>query len=138
MILWIPTLLKKSGLSLSLYEDTFIVAAANLPGNIMSSLLIDWLGRKKLLAASMAAASGFSILLAFYNSPSYILPISCLFNAASGTHFMYLHFHVLTFSFAKKLVDGMRWTACHLSPFQHRNGHQGWACFLPAGGLGQS
>ena len=84
LVLWIPTLFKKSGFSLNMYQDSFLVAASNLPGNIVSSLVVDWLGRKHLLALSMAISGGLAILFAFSTSASYVVPIACLFNAVSG------------------------------------------------------
>ena len=57
---WINTLFKDTGES-NPYEDSFIFAAANLPGNIVSILLVDIYGRKKLLFFGMLLSAFSSI-----------------------------------------------------------------------------
>jgi len=39
------------------YTENLLVAWANLPGNVASAFMVDWLGRRKTLAVCMAAAA---------------------------------------------------------------------------------
>eukprot|EP00124_Ichthyophonus_hoferi_P002505 Ihof_evm5s173 gene=Ihof_evmTU5s173 len=48
LFLWLPLYFGTIP-QLDIYLSSFLVALANLPGNIISALLVDWLGRTKLL-----------------------------------------------------------------------------------------
>lgn len=82
--MWIPTLFDATGLDLDPYQDSFLVAAANLPGNIMAALLIDRVGRKSLLAGTLVAACLCAIGFAFSTgSEAAVVTAACLMNAVS-------------------------------------------------------
>ncbi|KAL6070224.1 Synaptic vesicle glycoprotein 2A [Balamuthia mandrillaris] len=83
LILWIPSLFEKSGFDVNIYQDAFLVAAANLPGNIASALLMDRLGRKMILFLSMAIAACLAVGFAFSHNPIATVTIACAFNAIS-------------------------------------------------------
>lgn len=67
------------------FFPTFLFALANLPGNIASFMLIEKIGRKKLLAYSMllAAASGFLFAFTQQNTVWLAVIAACAFNAFS-------------------------------------------------------
>eukprot|EP01097_Dermamoeba_algensis_P002257 TRINITY_DN1900_c0_g2_i1.p1 TRINITY_DN1900_c0_g2~~TRINITY_DN1900_c0_g2_i1.p1 ORF type:complete len:613 (-),score=96.30 TRINITY_DN1900_c0_g2_i1:737-2575(-) len=73
--------------SVDVYRDTFLSQAANLPGNIISSLLVDRLGRKWLLVCSMLGsglvAGLLSLLLWQGTSQGVVVALACLFNGIS-------------------------------------------------------
>ncbi len=49
LMVWIPSIFKKAHISWGMYESVFIVAAANLPGNLASLVLMDRVGRCALM-----------------------------------------------------------------------------------------
>ena len=80
---WINTLFKDIGES-NPYEDSFIFAAANLPGNVVSILLVDKYGRKKLLFFGMLLSAISSIGFAIGKSQKELVVLcAALFNAFS-------------------------------------------------------
>ena len=83
LILWIPTLFEDANLSLGIYASTFLVAAANLPGNIASAFLMDRLGRKNVMVGTMAIAAGLGVLFAFSHSAFAVITVASLFNGVS-------------------------------------------------------
>ena len=104
LILWIPSLFQQvstlvartsgcryahaaGGLQvhfhLNPYQDSFMVAAANLPGNIASTLLMDTLGRKRVLGYSMGISAAFAVLFAFSTTAWMTVGTACLLNAFS-------------------------------------------------------
>lgn len=83
LILWMPTLFAKAQLELSVYASTFIVAAANLPGNVASALLMDRLGRRAVLILSMGLSAVLGVAFAFSHTTVTVLLAACLFNAIS-------------------------------------------------------
>lgn len=83
LLLWIPTLFKAENLELDSYEDSFFVAAANLPGNIVAAILMDRIGRKHLLAGSLVGACASAVLFAFANTRAIVILAACLLNAIS-------------------------------------------------------
>ncbi|KAL4087680.1 hypothetical protein PRIC1_013568 [Phytophthora ramorum] len=64
---WITLLFKRIGLE-NPFSNAFIYAAANLPGNIMTGLLMDRLGGRRILAISMLLSAGCAIGFAYANS----------------------------------------------------------------------
>lgn len=81
---WIPTLFNATGLDLDPYQDSFLVAAANLPGNILAALLIDRVGRRSLLAGTLVAACLCAVGFAFSTgSEAAVVTAACLMNAVS-------------------------------------------------------
>ncbi|MEW5319852.1 MAG: hypothetical protein WDW38_010974 [Sanguina aurantia] len=84
-VLWVPKYFKERGASGgSLYADTFAVSLANLPGNIASIFLVDWLGRRK--TACFCMAGGCICALLFAIAPAHgVWPLlaACVFNAVS-------------------------------------------------------
>eukprot|EP01025_Chloroclados_australasicus_P013839 TRINITY_DN1646_c1_g1_i1.p2 TRINITY_DN1646_c1_g1~~TRINITY_DN1646_c1_g1_i1.p2 ORF type:complete len:494 (-),score=19.79 TRINITY_DN1646_c1_g1_i1:131-1612(-) len=56
---WFPTLFEYFGeQSLSIYVKNFIMIAGSIPGNLLSVVLVDWIGRK------MSTMAGFSVFAA--------------------------------------------------------------------------
>jgi VNT family MFS transporter (synaptic vesicle glycoprotein 2) len=82
---WMPTLFKSAGVEVSLYADAFITAAANIPGNVAASLLLDRMQRKYLLVVSLLLTMGCTLALAFLRSEGLVLAASCMMNAVSVT-----------------------------------------------------
>ncbi|XP_078056311.1 synaptic vesicle glycoprotein 2C isoform X2 [Mustelus asterias] len=65
------------------YKEGFIIAAANLPGNIFTILLMDLLGGKLLLCASLFL-SGISVFFIWeVTTKTQSLIVSCVFSAIS-------------------------------------------------------
>eukprot|EP01038_Epipyxis_sp_PR26KG_P009256 gene9256-12471_t len=80
---WISTLFVDVGVS-NPFADAFIFALANLPGNVLSVLLIEKYGRRRLLAYGMCLASISAIGFAVGTKSAFIV-VACaaLFNAFS-------------------------------------------------------
>ncbi|KAE9102863.1 hypothetical protein PF010_g13958 [Phytophthora fragariae] len=81
---WITKLFESAGLS-NPFENAFLFAGANLPGNIVSLYLIDIIGHQRLLSGALFM-SGFCALLFAFNvegSKTIIVLVSCLFNACT-------------------------------------------------------
>lgn len=83
LILWIPTLFQNIGFEMNNYEAAFYVAAANLPGNIVSAVVMDKLGRKLVLAGSMMVASALAVLFAFSSARILVIIVASAFNGIS-------------------------------------------------------
>lgn len=81
---WIPTLFKAEKVQLDIYADSFLVAAANLPGNVAAALLLDRLGRKHLMSGSILIASATALGMAFASSPAAVVTLACVLNAVSN------------------------------------------------------
>lgn len=64
---WITMLFNRIGLE-DPFANAFIYAAANLPGNIMTALLMDRLGGRRILAISMLLSAGCATGFAYANS----------------------------------------------------------------------
>ena len=80
---WISTIFEDIGES-NPYEDSFIFAAANLPGNIVSILFVDRYGRKNLLFFGMFFSSFCSIGFAVgKRNKELVVFCAALFNAFS-------------------------------------------------------
>ncbi|POM64102.1 Synaptic vesicle glycoprotein [Phytophthora palmivora] len=81
---WITKLFQSAGLE-NPFENAFLFAGANLPGNIVSLYLIDIIGHQRLLSGALFMA-GFCALLFAFNvegSKTIIVLVSCLFNACT-------------------------------------------------------
>ncbi|KAI0209926.1 Synaptic vesicle glycoprotein 2C [Lamellibrachia satsuma] len=70
-------------LSSEIYYESFITAAANLPGNIFTIVLIDRIGRKSLLVASMLVSGGSVFFVWFLKTKTQSLIMSCVFSGVS-------------------------------------------------------
>lgn len=81
---WISSIFKVIGIE-NEFLPTFLFALANLPGNVASFVLIERLGRKRLLAYSMLLAAGSAFLFALTSSRAVWLAVvaACLFQAFS-------------------------------------------------------
>ncbi|RLN98479.1 hypothetical protein BBJ28_00006544 [Nothophytophthora sp. Chile5] len=64
---WITVLFKRIGLA-DPFANAFIYAAANLPGNVLTALLMDRLGGRRILAACMLLSAGCATGFAYANS----------------------------------------------------------------------
>lgn len=86
MATWISVVLAKVGVR-DVYGTTLLYAAANVPGNVAAFTLVDSVGRKPLLAASMGLASLAALSLAaeLQTNPTLAFTVSAavIFNAAS-------------------------------------------------------
>ena len=83
IITWINSIFKDVG-ETNLYKDSFIFALANLPGNLISILLVDKYGRKNLLFYGMLLAGIFSIGFAVEKkNKNLVVLCAALFNASS-------------------------------------------------------
>ena len=69
---------------MDIYQDTFLVSASNLPGNILVSLIIDRVGRKNLLGSTLVISTCLVVVLAFaQESKVAVVTLACVFNAIS-------------------------------------------------------
>lgn len=83
IITWINSIFKDVG-ETNLYKDSFIFALANLPGNLISILLVDKYGRKNLLFYGMFFAGICSIGFAIESkNKNLVVLCAALFNASS-------------------------------------------------------
>jgi VNT family MFS transporter (synaptic vesicle glycoprotein 2) len=83
LLLWVPTLFKESNVELDVYQDAFLVSAANLPGNVVSALLMDRVGVKAVLFYSMLAACAFAASFPYARTEAAVLLVTCSLNAVS-------------------------------------------------------
>ncbi|XP_077567339.1 synaptic vesicle glycoprotein 2B [Stigmatopora nigra] len=65
------------------YKEGFIMAAANLPGNIFTILAMDAVGGKPLLSGSLLASAISVFLIYVVKNKSQSLALACLFSAVS-------------------------------------------------------
>ncbi|KAM9814591.1 synaptic vesicle glycoprotein 2C isoform 1-T1 [Syngnathus typhle] len=65
------------------YEEGFLIAAANLPGNIFTILAMDYIGGKLLLSLSLLVSSLSVFLIYLVQTKSQSLLLSCLFSGVS-------------------------------------------------------
>jgi MFS family permease len=81
---WNNVLFSEIGLT-NPYASSFIFAAANLPGILASFLLVERMGRRRLLAVSMTAAAASASLFAYsaHAGPWLVVTAASLFNACS-------------------------------------------------------
>lgn len=83
LAIWIPSLFKQAHMDLDVYQDAFLVAAATLPGNIVSALLMDRLGRKRMLSATMFASAVLTMLFPLAKTATMVVAVVCALNAVS-------------------------------------------------------
>ena len=83
LLLWLPSLFDKAGLQQSMYKDALLTALATLPGNIVTALVIDRVGRKPLLAGASTLAAVVGVAMAFAQGPTAIVTAACVFNFVS-------------------------------------------------------
>jgi MFS transporter, VNT family, synaptic vesicle glycoprotein 2 len=81
--IWLPTFFKAKGVVQDLYLSTFLVAASNFPGNVISAAIVDIVGRRYLLAGSMFIAGGFALGMAMVSMPTALVILACVFNGIS-------------------------------------------------------
>ncbi|KUF96629.1 hypothetical protein AM588_10007849 [Phytophthora nicotianae] len=81
---WITKLFKSAGLA-NPFENAFLFAGANLPGNVVSLYLIDIIGHQRLLSGALFTSAFCALLFAFNveGSKTIIVLVSCLFNAST-------------------------------------------------------
>ena len=70
LILWIPTIFDSVGFNLHVYQSAMLVAAANLPGNLVSAWVIDRIGARQLCVYCMGGAAAWGVLLALASTQS--------------------------------------------------------------------
>lgn len=63
-----------------IYFQSFLIALSNLPGNILTYLLVDRIGRRQLLAASMVLSSVTVFFFWFVDTKVKMLIMSCFFS----------------------------------------------------------
>ena len=81
LMTWINTIFVEVNLQ-NVYFNALLFAASNLPGNIMTALLMDRVGRGPLLIGSVVAAASSLVLFAFSANTSWstgIVLSACLF-----------------------------------------------------------
>jgi len=81
---WLPSLFKEEDIDLDIYVGSFVVTAANLPGNVLAALLVDRMGRKNLMAGSILIAAFTALGLAFAHTAISVLLLASLLNAVSN------------------------------------------------------
>jgi putative MFS transporter len=71
---WLPSYFRASGMTLlPVYQNTFILALAQLPGYFSAAYLVEKWGRKKTLAFYLVASGVFTYLFAMANSIQFIV-----------------------------------------------------------------
>jgi MFS family permease len=80
---WLPTLFRAARVQLDIYQDSFIVAAAFLPGNLASALLMERIGRRGVLAGSLLLACLCAIAFPYAATEATVLLAACTLNAVS-------------------------------------------------------
>lgn len=80
---WITVLFEDVGIG-NVYASAFIFALANLPGNVVSILYVEQIGRRQLLFYGMLCAGASTIGFALGTSvPAVVVVCATLFNAFS-------------------------------------------------------
>ena len=64
-------------------QDSFLVAASNLPGNLLSALLMERIGRKNILTGSLVAACASAICFRYATTEATVVLAACVLNAVS-------------------------------------------------------
>lgn len=81
---WITKLFESAGLA-NPFENAFLFAGANLPGNVISLYLIDIIGHQRLFSGALFMSAVCAFLFAFNveGSTTIIVSVSCIFNACT-------------------------------------------------------
>ncbi|CEG49344.1 synaptic vesicle [Plasmopara halstedii] len=81
---WITKLFQSAGLK-NPFENAFLFAGANLPGNVVSLYLIDIIGHQRLFSGALFMSALCALLFAFNieGSKTIIVLVSCLFSACT-------------------------------------------------------
>lgn len=80
---WLPSLFKAAKLNLDVYQDSFLVTAAYLPGNVVSAVLMERIGRRGVLAVSLLLACLSALCFPFATSEATVVLAACVLNAVS-------------------------------------------------------
>jgi len=86
LVLWMPSLFEKVGYSQgSVYSSALLVAFANLPGNVVSILVVDRpeVGRKRLYVGSMLAAAALAVIFGCSSTKVLVVAAAMGYNAVS-------------------------------------------------------
>jgi MFS family permease len=85
LTIWTPEYLKSRGVESKddLYKSSFLVAISQLPGNVIATLLMDRVGRGKILAAAMAASACCTVGIAFIKDGAQVVALMCIFSGVS-------------------------------------------------------
>eukprot|EP01104_Vermistella_antarctica_P003225 TRINITY_DN1339_c0_g1_i1.p1 TRINITY_DN1339_c0_g1~~TRINITY_DN1339_c0_g1_i1.p1 ORF type:complete len:580 (+),score=72.99 TRINITY_DN1339_c0_g1_i1:220-1959(+) len=84
LTLWLPSFFKSKGLPMpDVYQNSFLVALANLPGNIAAAITVEVWGRRLTLAVSMVLSGVAAIAFVFAESPFQVTAVGCAFAAVS-------------------------------------------------------
>ncbi|GGK93031.1 MFS transporter [Deinococcus radiotolerans] len=76
---WLPTYLRTQGVDLpEAYRVTMILALAQVPGYLLASLLIEWLGRRVTLTAFMLTSAAGAYLFLMASTPQWAVMASGL------------------------------------------------------------
>ena len=76
---WLPTYLRTQGVDLpEAYRLAMILALAHIPGYLLSSLLIEWVGRRVTLVGFMLASAAGAYLFMLSSEPAWTLLASGL------------------------------------------------------------
>ncbi|GAA0512059.1 MFS transporter [Deinococcus depolymerans] len=76
---WLPTYLRANGFALSeTYATTLLLAAAQVPGYLLSSLLVEWVGRRATLVGFMLLSALGAYLFLLAATPTAVLLTSAL------------------------------------------------------------
>lgn len=67
----------------AVFKESFIIAASNLPGNILTILIMDWTGGKVLLSCSLLVSSLSVFLIYVVQTKAQSLVFSCVFSGVS-------------------------------------------------------
>ncbi|MDI6695385.1 MAG: MFS transporter [Anaerolineales bacterium] len=71
---WLPSYFRLKGMALlPVYQNTFLLALAQLPGYFSAAYLVERLGRRRTLALYMVASGAFTYLFAIANSLSFLV-----------------------------------------------------------------
>ncbi|TDH74420.1 hypothetical protein CCR75_001483 [Bremia lactucae] len=81
---WITKLFDSVGMA-NPFENAFLFAGANLPGNLISLYLIDIVGYQRLFSGALFLSALCALMFAFNveGSKTIIVVVSCLFNACT-------------------------------------------------------
>jgi len=71
---WLPTFFRSGGMALlPVYQNTFILALAQLPGYFSAAYLVERWGRRRTLAFYLVASGVFTYLFAYATAPNMLV-----------------------------------------------------------------